>query len=438
MSKDKYINNYSKYLGARRCCDINGVGPKGYDGIKGPVGDIGLQGNTGNTGATGFTGIMGKSCRGPTGPIGPSNGPIGSTGYTGPYASFAQGIGININEDTSNNYSIELESSGNNVSYNIYPNYYYNIAINTYGRTNIQFNPIQIVTDLIPVSFTDYLGQNYRVYDFLSNNSFNCTSGGIVSMLLIGGGGGGSSGYKCGGAGAGEVLFIDNYYLVEGSYNIVIGQGGEGGIGGQGGHDGSSTYIITSDNSFNAVGGAGAVFGSNTGKNGLPGILPPNPTLSIGTSSGSGGGGTDTASSNSGGLGYSVTYLSGITPYVNTSPNMWSYANNGGNGGNINIYGGGGGGGSGGSGGNSTDSSCGSPGLGLYINYYTDTDTEIKPGYVAGGSGLPNTSIYGAGQCYSNSNVNASSNTGSGGGSNPLTSGGRGGSGRLIDRKRHV
>jgi hypothetical protein len=428
MSKDKYINNYSNYLGARRCCDINGVGPKGYDGIKGPMGDIGLQGNTGNTGATGFTGIMGKSCRGPTGQIGPSNGPIGSTGYTGPYASFTQGIGININEGPSNNYSIRLSSSAD-VSYNIYPNYYYNIAINNYGRTNIQFNPIQIVTDLIPVSFTDYLGQKYKVYDFLSTNSFTCISGGIVSMLLIGGGGGGSSGNKCGGAGAGEVLFIDNYYLVKGTtYNIVIGNGGIGGQGGQGGHDGSSTYIFTSDNSFNAVGGAGAV-NNNNGKNGLPGILPPNPTLSIGTSSGSGGG-NDTASDNSGGLGYSVTYLSGITPYVNTSPNMWSYANNGGNG---NIYGGGGGGGSGGSGGISTiDSSCGSAGLGLYINYYTNT--VIKPGYVAGGSGS-NTSIYGAGQCYSSSNyVDASNNTGSGGGSNPLTSGGSGGSGRLILR----
>jgi len=60
-----YSNNYTNYLGGKRCCNTSGpagnVGPQGIPGIRGP---IGLTGDTGPTGPTG------RSCRGPTGPPG--------------------------------------------------------------------------------------------------------------------------------------------------------------------------------------------------------------------------------------------------------------------------------------------------------------------------------------------------------------------------------
>jgi len=70
--------NYTQYLGAQRCCNINKqgpIGPIGYTGSSGPIGPAGV------TGALGPTGPTGRGCRGPTGPGG---GPIGPTGPTGP------------------------------------------------------------------------------------------------------------------------------------------------------------------------------------------------------------------------------------------------------------------------------------------------------------------------------------------------------------------
>ena len=33
----KYYGSYSQYLGAQRCCDLRGQGPKGPEGPVGPV-----------------------------------------------------------------------------------------------------------------------------------------------------------------------------------------------------------------------------------------------------------------------------------------------------------------------------------------------------------------------------------------------------------------
>jgi hypothetical protein len=59
-----YSNSYTNYLGARRCCGVNGVGPIGPQGIPGNRGPDGFTGYTGAVGPTG------RSCRGPTGPAG--------------------------------------------------------------------------------------------------------------------------------------------------------------------------------------------------------------------------------------------------------------------------------------------------------------------------------------------------------------------------------
>jgi hypothetical protein len=60
-----YTSNYTNYLGARRCCDLQSAG------LAGPIGPQGIPGTRGPTGVTGFTGpqgATGRSCRGPTGP----------------------------------------------------------------------------------------------------------------------------------------------------------------------------------------------------------------------------------------------------------------------------------------------------------------------------------------------------------------------------------
>ena len=71
--------NYTQYLGAQRCCNLNKqgpIGPIGYTGSSGPIGPAGV------TGALGPTGPTGRGCRGPTGPGGGPEGPTGPTGPT--------------------------------------------------------------------------------------------------------------------------------------------------------------------------------------------------------------------------------------------------------------------------------------------------------------------------------------------------------------------
>ena len=76
--------NYTQYLGAQRCCNINKqgpIGPIGYTGAQGPIGPAGVTGSLGPTGPTG------KGCRGFTGPEGPTGSNGGPTGPTGPTGS---------------------------------------------------------------------------------------------------------------------------------------------------------------------------------------------------------------------------------------------------------------------------------------------------------------------------------------------------------------
>jgi len=63
-----YARSYSDYLGARRCCDLRGVGPIGPTGIAGPIGAQGVPGIPGTTGSMGPTGPTGRGCQGPAGP----------------------------------------------------------------------------------------------------------------------------------------------------------------------------------------------------------------------------------------------------------------------------------------------------------------------------------------------------------------------------------
>ena len=435
-------NSYSGYLGARRCSELKGIGPQGINGPVGPRGSIGCQGSTGQTGSVGPTGPTGSGQIGLQGPIGESyTGPKGDTGHC---VSFTGGNGIKV-DLSNNNYNVGLETVGTSKSYNIFPNSYYQVQIDQYGRSALSFNSSVLLKNLSgnynTGNFTDTIGQKYTYYDFKSiDNSgsialFTCASGGNISMLMIGGGGGGASGNGSSSAGAGEVLFLENYYLNSGNYNIQIGAGGAGGtgkaekVGKAGGAGGITCFNDASGILFGSAGGAEGVLQNHSGIDGYNGTKPQNPTLSTGTSSGSGGGGNELNA----GSGISVTYLSGVTPYVNTFPTIWSYANSGGKGSNG-CGGGGGGGGAGGPGGICNDNMYGTPGIGLYINFYNDNSGNPVPGNVAGGSGYStsNLTIYGAGKSGTDAS-DAKPNTGSGGGSS-LNIGKQGGSGRLIIR----
>jgi hypothetical protein len=420
------MSSYNNYLGSRRCSLINTLGPQGQPGPAGPRGQIGNQGNTGNTGGFGPTGSIGKSCRGPTGPPGPVNTLTGGTG-----------IQItNIN----NSSIISLKSINENIStYNINPNNQYKVSIDNYGRTSLTFNTVDISGHQLPDknTFTDNMGQCNITYDFLGDISFNCSVGGIISMVLIGGGGGGTYGEHVSSSGAGEVLFVDNYLLTPGTYNIIIGSGGVGG--GEGIDSSNGGYTKFKDNInniiFSAAGGMKAVKNGN-GIDGVSGDNTLYSVLTTGTSSGSGAGGD--SSNNLYGKASSVSYIQSITPYVNLGPTIWSYANNGGQS-YSNLGFGGGGGGAGSVGGDASEGIVGIRGDGLQL-YYRD---NLEPLAVAGGSGLKSNindqsdekSIFGAG--LFNEGPHGSSglvNTGSGGGSCKLGSGGTGGSGRLIIR----
>lgn len=79
-------SNYANYLGARRCCDLRGLGPQGAQGsigAYGPIGPIGSQGSTGAIGATGSQGSQGYQ------------GPAGTAGKDSAYGGFNIGAPIN-------------------------------------------------------------------------------------------------------------------------------------------------------------------------------------------------------------------------------------------------------------------------------------------------------------------------------------------------------
>jgi hypothetical protein len=97
-----YARSYSDYLGARRCCDLRGVGPIGPTGIAGPIGAQGVPGIPGTTGSMGPTGPTGRGCQGPPGP--PSVVP----GVT-PLRFEADGTSVIINQSLSiASYSLVL------------------------------------------------------------------------------------------------------------------------------------------------------------------------------------------------------------------------------------------------------------------------------------------------------------------------------------------
>lgn len=85
-------SNYANYLGARRCCDLRGLGPQGQQGAQGaygPIGPIGAQGSQGAQGTQGAQGVQG------------SQGPAGTGGRDsafGNYTSPLDGQSYTLND----------------------------------------------------------------------------------------------------------------------------------------------------------------------------------------------------------------------------------------------------------------------------------------------------------------------------------------------------
>jgi len=530
-NSSKFYKDYSDYLAQINCCTNNRFlglpGNIGSTGYEGPTGAIGISGLPGSIGYEGPTGL---NCTGFTGPVGPNQqatsqgsqgiqgtqgvtgimGSTGSTGFTGNTgftgltgSTGSNGItgstgayipinisglsGLTFSGSTINNPNniLSLSSYGVTGSYNITPDTNFIWNVNEYGnsiitlpstRTSFYLNKF---TGLDSSSILiDNFGYKYQVYVFTGNGSFTMNNsaggaGGYINMCLIGGGGGGGGGSSSitnnsqGGAGAGQLMFVDNYLLQDGSYNISMGGGGKGGIPNNNGLNGTNTNITHSTTVlFKAAGGAGGINYISAANNGIDTSYNfyPNPTnLLVGASSASGGNQTNVA----GGTAISVDYKNIIVPGINLQEQVWSYGNNGGSGynnNNIGPYRGGGGGGAcrPGQNGNSTNAGLGGKGMVIYFdvsygravcggadggagdgsanNYsifpYNSYPYLYNYGNTNPVSGYPPLYSYGAGTINPN-HINAYSNTGSGGAPGQSGgSGGNGGSGLFMIRYR--
>ena len=370
------------------------TGVTGPDGVTGPTGRTGSTGATGGTGATGemgqngLTGRTGSTgSRGATGSRGITGvtGPLSVTGYTGLTASGPPIQMVSLFNPLNPTSQNNIITGRTRLQWNVDP----------YGRSNVNLTNNQIAISNIlcssyqyPVIFNDLYNNLYTVLilnatgQFTIQGSNHSSGGNVVSLCIIGGGGGGSGGDVVSsqsgvssGAGAGEVIFCENFLLQDGSYNVVIGSGGNGGSVRQSGINGFPTYITNSSSVtlLSAAGGAGGVFDS-TGTNGLSG--------SVGQSSASGG----TYNSNANGIASPVTYGAAITPYANNGERIFTYGNSGGVG---NTNGSGGGGGAGGAGGDPFLNVGGIGGKGLFI--YFDASYGRAVGGGSSGSGYGTT-----------------------------------------------
>jgi hypothetical protein len=245
----------------------------------------------------------------------------------------------------------------------------------------------------------------YTIQTFTSNGSFNSTRANLnVSVLVVAGGGGGSGGaqYNNAGGGAGGLIWDNNFNVVAGNYNIVIGLGGGAGNGVNGINGGNSSF-----STLNSGGGGGGAYN----------LYPA--TNSIGNNGGSGGGGSYSAGGNGG---------KGIAGQGNDGGAITSGSNCAG-----------GGGGAGGIGGNClTGNAGGIGGDGLSFTIYNGTALW----YAGGGGGGGNTATGwggkgGGGNGAKESDIIGTSGingTGGGGGGGNLGAGGSGGDGIVIIR----
>lgn len=150
-----YYGNYSQYLGATKCCNINTQGPSGPTGPTGPAG-IGERGMTGTAGAQGPVGPTGKSCIGPTGPTGSKTFVINHPNDDDKYLVHAclegpeTGVYYRGKGEISNNVSTTIEL----------PNY-----VDTFAKDfTVQITPIFNGGELIVLNTSNVVDNKFTVY----------------------------------------------------------------------------------------------------------------------------------------------------------------------------------------------------------------------------------------------------------------------------------
>ena len=209
----------------------------------------------------------------------------------------------------------------------------YNDRIDVWQPINQPFQ--QILATGGTVSDITQDGVLYRVHTFTSNGRFEVTAGGgEVDVLVVGGGGGG--GYtNAAGGGAGGLVFVPNESVTAGSYQVLVGEGGEMSPTGSTSTDGfpggdSQIFSIkglgggaggSSGGQRSRDGGSGGGRGT-TGSSGI-GLQPSEPGISgefgfgnDGGSNAGGGGGAgepgDSQSSGIGGDGLNQVLINGV------------------------------------------------------------------------------------------------------------------------------
>ncbi len=255
----------------------------------------------------------------------------------------------------------------------------------------------------------------YKIHAFTSSGTFTVISGGYMDILIVAGGGGGGGGANSGGGGAGGVLLARDLSIGDGSYNIVVGDGGTAPY--TNGTNGSSSSF----DAYSANGGGG---GGEYRTNGLTG------------GNGGGAGADDRSTTRYGGGVTAGSTPSGFTKY--------GYSGGGGiNGTSNNNRAGGGGGGAGGAGGQANGSTPGSGGAGIDLSATFGTTLGESGYFASGGHGqsrLNPAGIYagpvggGGGNGSSRAGLPNTGGGGHGGYMDDSTNTGEGGSGIVIIR----
>ena len=269
------------------------------------------------------------------------------------------------------------------------------ITINKYQLNNI-YND-QYFINTYRTSLDTF---NYQGVDSHYSTTLELTEDIYCDILIVAGGGAGGESQNAdrggGGGGAGGLIYIDKIILRSGTYNIMVGNGGQ-----YSNDDGFNSSITNDENkiSFVANGGGG---GGNTGI-----------SNTSGRNGGSGGGGAD---------------YNGYGGNTTNTGEINYYGNNGGiaiqSEGRIKGGSGAGGGGAGSSGQNSNGFTKGLGGTGKIINI---SGQNIE--YAKGGDG----GRYNDGD--GNNGLVGTGNGGNGAGRNGNRIGGKGGSGIIIIKK---
>ena len=138
--------------------------------------------------------------------------------------------------------NIKKEEILKNFDFNYLP--INNLPISYFPFNNPELSNELKIKDIDSISGlrSDDFGSTNKILTLTTNNAFKITKDINVDLLLVGGGGGGAGGgkitndkdqylYMGGGGGGGEVIYLKDYKLKKGIYDINIGTGGTGGTG---------------------------------------------------------------------------------------------------------------------------------------------------------------------------------------------------------------